>query len=139
MEKQPVAASEHVQKMDMFETIKKQNLVISLPEPHNMERLAVEVFKTSRGFLFFDVGWCVDFGSHPIHEIEGHITWNEDHWIVSGGRQYNEPVRVEIFSRHKHPELIGNNDTWERYKQTQEGRKLATRERARSFVASQII
>ncbi|GAB6143496.1 hypothetical protein [Desulfocicer niacini] len=62
-----------------------------------------------------------------MHLVEGKIKWAKDHWEVDA-KGYGL-VKVELYSPEKHPELVMNNDTWERYLQT-DGKDKGSRERA---------
>jgi hypothetical protein len=113
----------------MFRAIKENNLVVTVEPGH--QRLAVEIFPYKDGAVFFDVGWTESSG-HPIHVLPGPITGKYPRWEL-GDPESDEPFRyfvVEVFDREKYPQLIGNNDTWERYLQHEDG-KYATTERAR--------
>lgn len=111
-------------------------MVVTFPLPlHQGSRLAVEIFRTEKGIIFFDVGWCAGVGGgHPLHELEGVLKWVDDHWEITGGDFFEGPRIIEIYDPAKHPELKMNNDTWAEYLKTDEGGRLGSRERAKTFV-----
>jgi hypothetical protein len=113
---------------EVFSAIKENNLVVTVEPGH--QRLAVELFPYKDGAVFFDVGWTESSG-HPIHVLPGPISGEYPRWEF-GDPESDEPFSfftVEVFDRAKHPQLIGNNDTWAAYQAHEDG-KHATTERA---------
>jgi hypothetical protein len=107
----------------VFEAIKKENLVITIPE--HGQRLAVELFPYKGGAVFFDVGWTEGFG-HPMHIIPGPIAGAYPRWQFGNPEDEGALFYAEIFDRGNHPALIMNNDTWAVYQAHEDGKHATT-------------
>jgi hypothetical protein len=112
---------------DIFEAIKNHNIVIKVPGVGR--RLAVELFPYKDGAVFFDVGWTESSG-HPYHVLPGPIEDGGDSQWSFGDfdkRDKGKFYVAHVFDPKVFPELVGNNDTWERYLQHEDEGQMSIR------------
>jgi len=118
---------------DIFEVIKETNITISIP--NHGHRVAVEIFPYKDGAVFFDVGWNMST-AHPTHIIPGPISGGKTYWEF-GDYEKDGDWQAWVFDPRTDSQLIGNNEMWEEYKKTREGKKYASREKSLKYFESE--
>jgi hypothetical protein len=120
-------------KIKLFEFSKNHPLYIHHPVGGN--RVIAELFKVKKGFIFFDVYWCIS-DAHPIHHVEAKRI---DYCPHPDGRQSWNIIMPDdvafVFELRKGDDLWNEYLGWQDFKKTTDEGKNATTERALTLLS----
>jgi len=68
--------------MNIFDEKRPLKIVFRSESGMSLDRVIANLFKTSTGICFFDIGWYQSAG-HPAHFIDGEVT-GQGPWTVKG-------------------------------------------------------